>query len=482
MSHPFRKLNFKLVDAGVIVLTFAYLPGVLLTTVWSDEYPALINPQGLSQDLMEALRPVWSILALGTFTLLSSPHLLWLGRLLGFFGIIVLYLSIVRFAPRITNTKSSKFFISLALCLPSFQNWAHWANAWPQSWAAAISLWAFYIFKKHNLFLKIGAVLFLTIAITTYPPSSVFFFGTLTIWVYENGIGNRQFLNELKNALKLLVSATALAFILSLFLLEVLGLDKAPRASLLSLGDVGEKISWVLTRPLVVGLQFYSINSPTILFALLTSILVVSVILFALFRQAYLLREKKLVRILLYITCLGMTISPLILTRDNQIEHRYISGYAFAVFCLFCLSLRSLQNKLTKQLSAAIKMPSARGVFMALLALAVIINTNWRYYESLYHPYQVKTSFLNSALKNCDSASLTKGIEIIPPKTEFTTLARLGTYSQSTDLASPWVPVPNILLLFPLSKRNELKIHYPGNLNLSQNCKIDLEILRKKLM
>ena len=359
MSHPFRKLNFKLVDAGVIVLTFAYLPGVLLTTVWSDEYPALINPQGLSQDLMEALRPVWSILALGTFTLLSSPHLLWLGRLLGFFGIIVLYLSIVRFAPRITNTKSSKFFISLALCLPSFQNWAHWANAWPQSWAAAISLWAFYIFKKHNLFLKIGAVLFLTIAITTYPPSSVFFFGTLTIWVYENGIGNRQFLNELKNALKLLVSATALAFILSLFLLEVLGLDKAPRASLLSLGDVGEKISWVLTRPLVVGLQFYSINSPTILFALLTSILVVSVILFALFRQAYLLREKKLVRILLYITCLGMTISPLILTRDNQIEHRYISGYAFAVFCLFCLSLRSLQNKLTKQLSAAIKMPSA---------------------------------------------------------------------------------------------------------------------------
>jgi hypothetical protein len=481
MLSPFRKLNFKRVDAGVIVLTFAYIPGVLLTTVWSDEYPAIINPQGLSQELMEALRPVWSILALGTFTLLGTPHLLWLGRLLGFFGIVILYLSMVKFATRVTRTRSTELFIAFALCLPSFQNWAHWANAWPQSWAAVLSLWAFYFFKNQSLLLKIYAVSMLAIAVTTYPPSSVFFFGALVLWVYENDIENRQFFIEVKNALKLLVFAATLAYAISLFLLKILGLQKAPRASFLSPGDIVEKISWILTRPLVVGLQFYSINSPTIIFAIITSIPVVAIILFSLSRQAALLQENKLLRILLYVTCLGMTISPLILTTDNQIEHRYISGYAFAVFCLFFLSLQNIQTKLAKILLVKIKFHFIQYIFFSLFALAVIANTNWRYYESFYHPYQVKTSFLNSALANCDSTSQSRGIEIIPPKKGFVALARLGTYSQTTDLASDWVPIPNIQLLLPLSKRNIYDIHYPGDLNSSTNCVIDLESLRKKL-
>ena len=481
MFSKFLKLNIKRIDAGVLVLIFAYLPGVLLTTVWSDEYPAIINPQGLSRELMEALRPVWSVLALGTFTLLNTPHLLWVGRLLGFLGIVILYLSMVKFATRVTMTKSTALFIALGLCLPSFQNWAHWANAWPQSWAAALSLWAFYFFKKQDLLLKISAVLMLMIAITTYPPSSVFFFGALTIRVFENEIRNREFLHDFKNALKLLVGATILAYVLSLSLLKILGLEKATRASFLSLSDVPEKITWVLTRPLVVGLQFYSINSPSIVFAILTSIPVLAIILCALSRQSNLLQERKLLRLMLYAICLGMTISPLILTSDNQIEHRYIPGYAFAVFCLLCLSLRNIQFKLAKILSVRMKFPFMQYVFFTLLALAVIVNTNWRYYEAFYHPYQVKTGFLNSALANCDSASLAKGIEVIPPERGFVTLERLGTYSQTTDLASSWVPMPNIQLLLPLSKRNFYHIHYPGNLDSSINCIIDLNALQEKL-
>jgi hypothetical protein len=477
----FRKLSIKRLDAGVLVLIFAYLPGVLLTTVWSDEYPAIINPQGLSRELMEALRPIWSVLALGTFTLLNTPHLLWFGRLLGFLGIVVLYLSMVKFATQVTKTRSTHLIIALALCLPSFQNWAHWANAWPQSWAATLSLWALYFFKKQGLLLKLGAVFLLMTAITTYPPSSVFFFGALTIWVFENDISNREFLNEFKNALKLLASATLLAYVLSLSLLNILGLEKATRASFLSLSDVPEKIAWVLTRPLVVGLQFYSINSPSIVFAIMISISVLAIILYELSTQSNLLHEGKLLRLLLYAICLGMTISPLILTRDNQIEHRYLPGYAFAVFCLFCLSLRKIAIKSVKIFSEEMKFHLMRYVFLTLVALAVIINTNWRYYEAFYHPYQVKTDFLNSALANCASSSLERGIEIIPPGRGFVTLERLGTYSQTTDLASSWVPVPNIQLLLPLSKRNFYHIHYPGNLDSSANCIIDLGALQVKL-
>ena len=481
MFSQFPKLNFRRIDAGVMVLTFAYLPGVLLTTVWSDEYPAIINPQGLSQELMEALRPVWSVLALGTFMLLDTPNLLWLGRILGFFGIVILYLSMVKFATRITKTRSTELFIAFGLCLPSFQNWAHWANAWPQSWAAVLSLWAFYFFKKQGLLLKISAVFMLAIAITTYPPSSVFFFGALTIWVFENEIRNQEFFNEFKNALKLLAGATILAYVFSLSILMILGLQKATRASFLSLGEVPEKITWVLTRPLVVGLQFYSINSPTIIFAIMTSIPVIVIILYAFSRQSNLLQERKLLRLPLYATCLGMTISPIILTRDNQIEHRYIPGYALAVFCLFCLSLRNIQTKSTKLLLVEMKFNFVRYVFFTLIALAVIVNTNWRYYESFYHPYQVKTTFLKSVIANCDSTSLSRGIEIIPPKKGFLTLARLGTYSQTTDLASDWVPIPNVQLLLPLSKRNIYEIHYPGNLDSSTNCIVDLKALQKKL-
>jgi hypothetical protein len=244
---------------------------------------------------------------------------------------------------------------------------------------------------------------------------------------------------------------------------------------------VPEKIAWVLTRPLVVGLQFYSINSPSIVFAILTSIPVIAIILFAFSRQSKLLHERKILRPLLYATCLGMTISPLILTKDNQIEHRYIPGYAFAVFCLFCLSLRHIETYIRKKIKSNINLQTVNCVFFVLLALFVVANTNWRYYESFYHPYQVKTSFLNSALAKCNITSLRGGIEIIPPKNGFISIARLGTYSQSTDLASSWVPVPNIQLLMPLSKRNAYVIHYPGTKD-STNCIIDLEVLKKRLM
>lgn len=482
MGPAFQVLKDKYVYSGLMILTLSYLPGVLLTTAWSDEYPAMKDPWGLSQELMEAMRPVWSLLALITFTTLPNPGLLWIARLFGFLGLITLYLSLVKFTPKVTKTASAELFVALALCLPSFQNWGHWANAWPQSWAAVISVWSFYFFKKQKLFYKILGILMLTVSITTYPPSSVFFFGALAVNSYEKQVTSKSIRSEIIAAVKLITGATLVSLIICELLLKILGLQRAPRASFVNPSEIGQKISWLFTRPVVVGLRFFSIDSPTIFLAAVSSIPAAFIILFTILRQSSALREKRFQRALLFAMYLGMSISPIILTRDNQIEHRFIPGYAFAIFCLFCLALREIISKISSKIPKNKYTSRALPLFMIFISVIIIINTNWRFYQGFYHPYQVKTTFIAAALNSCSKESLQSGIEIIPPKKKFPIFNRIGSYSQSTDMDSSWVPEPNVWLLLPKLVNQKTNIHYPGNSHLNKNCHIDLEILRKALL
>lgn len=482
MQNPQFTGRLKSLYPGFLVLALSYLPGVFLTSAWSDEYPAMQDPDGLSRELMKAIRPIWALLELITFSLLSTPSLLWIGRLLGFLGVLLLYLTLVEFSPKITIRSSTKIFIAFALCLPSFQNWSHWANAWPQSWAALVSVWSFYLFKKQRISRKILGIVLLAIAFTTYPPSSLFFFGTLPISCWENRASNKAFLSEIIKAVKLLAGAALLSVIISTVLLKILELQKAPRVSLVNLSDLDEKILWFISRPIVVGLRFFDISSPSPLMALLSILPVIIIILGAFVTECSLIKANKIKRATLFSICLGMTLSHLLVIQDNQIEHRYLPGFAFSIFCLFCLSMRKLIKRFLHQIIGKNLAPRIVSFVLVFVAVLIIANTNWRYYVSIYQPYQIKNTFLLNALGECNITSTHQFIEILQPKVSFPVLNRLGTYSQSTDMASDWVPAPNVWLLLSKTNRERLTIHFPGNSQVANACFIDLEVLRYQLI
>ena len=44
---------------GYLILATAYLPGVLTTNFWSDDFPALIETRSTTLNLISDTRPVW---------------------------------------------------------------------------------------------------------------------------------------------------------------------------------------------------------------------------------------------------------------------------------------------------------------------------------------------------------------------------------------------------------------------------------------
>ena len=250
--------------------------------------------------------------------------------------------------------------------------------------------------------------------------------------------------------------------------------------------EIPEKISWLLSRPFVVGFRPFMIDSPTPIFALLTSVPVMIIVVFGIWQQSKDLGESSFIRFFWFSFSLTLSLLPIMITSDNQIEFRVLPGYCWgiAVLAVFFfsklidISLKSLIKNSKIQGFAIILAPMA----FSLLGIASI---NSHYTELFGSPYQLKNAFLNKSLTSCLNSSPIKKVLILPPKSSFPTLPRLGVFSMTTDLASGWVPKPNVELL--IEKRGIVApVQYLGLRPVSAKvsasvCIIDLEEFRKSL-
>ena len=121
-----------------------------------------------------------------------------------------------------------------------------------------------------------------------------------------------------------------------------------------------------------------------------------------------------------------------------------------------------------------------------VLVFVSVSSINSHYRDLFESPYKRKNAFLNSEITSCLTRGLFEDVLILPPKLPFPSLPRLGVFSTSTDLASSWVPKPNVELL--LSLRNikasvtYLEIRPADGEVLTASCIIDLEDFRKSLI
>ena len=232
-----------------------------------------------------------------------------------------------------------------------------------------------------------------------------------------------------------------------------------------------------------MGLRPFTIDSPTPIFAALTALPVLVMFIFGVKRQSRELSEKFILRIFAISFPLLLTLAPIMITSDNQIEFRLLAGLCWGTTSLssffFLVEVKEwfYRHKADQRLARATPLVAA-----SVLALVAILTVNLHYEQFFGEPYRTKTKFLNEKISMCLDRSNFEKILLLPPKKPFHSFGRLGVFSMSSDLASPWVPAANVDLI--LEQRNiKVAVEYldPRPVRImptNQVCVIDLEGFR----
>ena len=98
--------------------------------------------------------------------------------------------------------------------------------------------------------------------------------------------------------------------------------------------------------------------------------------------------------------------------------------------------------------------------------------------DQFIEPFKSKNAFISSQIIECQKKkTLIRKILVLQPSTEFPSRNNIGMLSQTTDMASPWVPIPSVNYVmkeYDLFPREISLQESVGEVNLS-TCIIDLE-------
>jgi len=472
---------------GIAIILFADVPGVLKESFWSDDYPALMDPSSVADHIFRDARPTAAALFSLSFSQLGDPSNAWVLRSFALIALLLIFLFVSKQVIKSKHGNLGTFSIAVAFCLPSFQMYIHWSITWFFLWAALAGLYAFQFWSSNLISRKVLAVFLLGLALTTYPPAALFFFAVIAVVNTMNQSKITKYISDVMQGFVLLILSVTIAIIVSFTAMQLAGVSRNARVAILSLSDIPEKIVWLISRPVVVSLRPFLIDSPAPMIAIVTALPVLLVIAIGVKRQSVNLKEKIVYRFFWIALPLVLTLIPIIVTSDNQIEFRVLPGFSWGITALSSYFLLVMIADWLNSLKVNGKLKaSALLVVPFILALVGIASINTHYTDLFEGPYRAKNAFLNAQLSSCQDSGKLKSVVILPPVMTFPSLPRLGVFSMSTDLASEWVPKPNVELF--LKQRNivvpvtYLSIRPLETKATATECVIDLEEFRKLLI
>ena len=475
----FNKYNL----AGLSVIILAYAPGVFMESLWSDDYGPLIDARGITNHVLRDARPTLATLLFASFSLFKDSSEAWILRSLALLALLLIFLHISKSIKESRYYNLGIFSVAIAFCIPSFQMYVHWANTWSFLWAALAGLYAFDFWLSSKKSKKVMAVLLLVLALTTYPPVALFYFSVIAVTNVLNEFRISKFFNDVIRGLVLLIISGLVSVFMAFAAMQIAGVSPSGRVKLITLSGIPDKLMWLFSRPFVVGLRPFTIDSPAPIFALITSFPILFIFFFGVRRQSRQSKEVFFQRASVIVIPLLLTLAPIMITSDNQIEFRLVSGYCWGVLAIasyfLMIELKSLMWFLK------VNRTVEKTVFLSIstvLAVIAITTVNLHFSQLFGGPYQKKTAFLNAQISLCYNKGFVKNVVILPPKEPFPSFQRLGVFSMSTDLASPWVPKPNVELLLRERKIDVpvvyLEVRPTFEKVVKTDCAIDLEEFR----
>ena len=473
--------------AGVAIILFAYVPGVLKESFWSDEYPALMDSGSLADHIFRDARPTGAALFSLSFSQLDDPSNAWILRSFALIALLLIFLFVSKRVSQSKHRNLGIFSLAVAFCLPSFQMYIHWSITWYFLWAALAGLYAFQLWNSKLISRKIFGVFLLVLALTSYPPAAIFFFSVIAVVNTLNQHKIAKYISDVMRGFVLFIISIIISITFSFSAMYLAEVSPKARVAILSLSDFPEKIAWIISRPIVVGLRPFLIDSPAPVIAFITAIPVLLIITLGIKRQSVNLGERVIYRFFWIAVGLVLTLTPIIITSDNQIEFRVLPGFTWGITVLASFFLLVMVTDWLNSLQIGGKLKAlALFVVPSILAFVSISSINTHYVDLFEGPYRVKNAFLNAQISSCQESGAIKDVQILPPEMPFPSLPRLGVFSMTTDLASDWVPKPNVELL--LNQRNiKVPVTYLSTRPLetkaaATECVIDLEEFRKLLI
>lgn len=89
------KLN-RINAVGLFLLAVAYAPGVFRTSLWSDDYAALIGTSGFAENVLRDGRPTFAGIVYLAFTALGTATDAWILRFFALVALLLIYLFVDR--------------------------------------------------------------------------------------------------------------------------------------------------------------------------------------------------------------------------------------------------------------------------------------------------------------------------------------------------------------------------------------------------
>jgi hypothetical protein len=469
-------MNHRNFYISSILMFIVYARPIFSEWVFSDEYHLFANNSEAGEHMRGDGALFGEIIYENVSrSLVSAPADLWKLRAL---SIICLWLVLSGVAKRIYANNPDpfiQFLIPITLLLPAPMTFISWSMMWQASFGILLSYYANQLWLEKSNQLRFISIPVLSLAFLISPNSAFTYFGFFVTILVLSKTETVTILRKLFETLQLFFLAGSLASVSILTSVYFFGLDLNQRVSIVQINELINKITWVVSRPLAASSRFYDISSPEAINAIAVMFLVVGIITLGLIHQSKKSSIDSLLRVSLFFVCSILSITPLVITSSNQIEFRYILGTSLCFFtvCIFFL-VEFLQ-----------KSKKMKGSVIAILLIVGAVTVNLNVERQFLEPYQSKVQYLNTKITDCiKSTKELRRIDIIPPETPFPVRKNLGMFSQRTDLASPWVPIPSVQsILSSLGHNNiEVSLHADRDLSLLKGCVLDLEDYRTQLV
>jgi hypothetical protein len=424
------------------------------------------------------LRPGQGIMVyFGFETIVNDPQNIWILKFLSLLGLLVLYHLVIS---RIHESKRSWFVVTgtaVGFCITPFQMYVHWATCWYFTWVAVFGICAYSVYRRKGWLNKAIAIIILAICISTYPITAYSFVIFYSVIALINEINKREVIKEVITQIWFAIQATIISIFCSLQILRLKNLEPNSRVEFVTIDNIPEKLLWLITRPMVIGLRPFQVSSPSPFEALLSIIpWIILLTIYALIvnRKVFPIKWES---VLLPVLLVAVSLAPLVVTSDNQFEFRLIPSYSWMVVVFIFILLERVRRSLKP-----IKLPI--NLVASTLVIIALTTTNLTYYNFFLNPYRAKTQFLSEALSKCDNLGTTESVVILRPVNDFPSLLNLGILSQSTDLMSDWVPVANVKVVGESLGIKLGAVTYPTKRVESEdsNCYVDLEEYRQEIL
>jgi hypothetical protein len=433
----------ELIPALFLLSTYGFT--FVKPALWSDDYVAVANPNQLSQSLLGDLRPIWALSNLFTFTFLPTQISGVLFRILAVFGLYMTYKRILaELSPFFQNSDKHRLLFLALLALPSVSIFVHWSVFWQNGFALYFSLLSFHFFaKEKTAFNCLLSALFFAIAFLTYPPSSFACFGILAILVrYQLAPKILSWASILQYFL-ISTSAALSSFSLFVSVNRLIEIEINERVNIISMGDILTKLQYVM-KVILLPFNIYGVSSPTNPLNALMIVIVLSVFLYShtskfMRTQSTMSHSNNLKASVLLL----VSLTPILLSTDNQLEFRLIAGSSMYITYVFLDTISTFWKSINNASFFHIirhRQVKVESLLFLFLTIACI-TCNLRYINFFEFQFSSARTFVIEETKKCDLKN-PDTIILVAPMTNPVYVPRIGIYSMTTDLASSWVPIP----------------------------------------